>query len=529
MSEEELGHPRYDQVHDQQHLLRKEPLSRIQEELLLVDQPSLLFQVVTCVLLVVFSALLGVSATYYYLSPQLLSPLPSSQQNGLHAIGPSSSSPSGASAGEGVPVDWSAGVSIDGSIDYDPAMTNGAMLAARAIYPLPGTKLVNFTVDVVALPPSRWPATIDQHSHQPSTADTSVGSITDTTDPFVVGSPQRFQGPVRGAVVSLYTPNQHQQLLGRFAENEQLFYTPMADHADVIIFYTVFPDDADLLLHDDLLLLGCRELTNATALTSREPDNSDIYARLRHPAIAFPGQLGSIREFVTTHGAHILTVPIAVNLPQHLVHDIGKVQQPNWMKCANKRWSMGYVLFSGAVFSSKLLLHPILRGYDYFVKMDLDIRFLQPIPAPSIFQSMHEQGCMWMHSQYSSRKEDCGLDGPEAVEAWAAEHQTVPASFGRKWWKSLDYFYGNFVGGWLGWVRSVENRQLATYLYENERHPGYFQHRWGDQPPFAKQLGMWFDIADGDVQGKNRTTTAAPINSQVCNYAPLRRSVFIHE
>ena len=526
-SEEELDHPYHHRSHDHRPLISRRGVDSTEDVDGYVDRPpSTLLQLASCLLLVILSFLVGVSSAYYLLSPRSIYPPLSCP---LHVPITASSSPAAALSlsSNGVP-GWSSGALADVDVQYDPAATNGAIAAAGAAFPLPGTKVSNFTVEA-ALPPSRWPRSIDRQSHQQA-GIASVGASKDAdTDPFISGSPARFQSAVRGAIVSLYTPNQHQQLMGRFEKNDELFYAPMASHTDIVIFYTVYPEDADALLHDDLLKLGCTELTNSSSLTSSNPQVSDIYARLRHPAIASLDELSSIREFVSPRGSHLITVPVAVNLPQHVVRDIGKLSRPDWMKCANKRWSMGYVLFSGAVFSSKLLLHPILRGYDYFVKMDLDIRFLQPIPAPSIFQSMHEQGCMWMHSQYSSRKEDCGLDGPEAVEAWAAEHQTVPASFGRKWWKSLDYFYGNFVGGWLGWVRSVENRQLATYLYENERHPGYFQHRWGDQPPFAKMLGMWFDIADGDVQGKYRMTVKKPMHSQVCDFSALRSVAFVHE
>ncbi len=527
LSEEESNHSM-----DESHLLRKPlNLSRIQEEdgiSTYFDQPSSsshsLAQIASCILLTLCSLLIGAAGTYCYLAPHLALPA------GNYAASGTILSPADASA-DVFPQSASNGLmstltySGDVSELYDPAVTSGAMAAAGAAHPLPGAKVINFTVEA-ALPPSRWPASVDKESHQSSAA---ADAAADATAAFLAGSPQRFQGAVRGAIVSLYTPNQHPQLMGRFDVNDQLFYSAMADHTDIIIFYTVYPETAGLLLHTDLVALRCRELTNVTGLSSLDPTDSDIYARLRHPAVAFPLEMSSIREFVSERGSHILTVPIAVNLPQHVANDIGKLARPDWMKCAGHKWSMGYVLFSGAVFSSKLLLHPILRGYDYFIKMDLDIRFLRPVPGPSLFHSMHEQTCVWMHSQYSSRKEDCGIDGPEAVEAWASEHSTTPASAPYKWWKSLDYFYGNFVGGWLGWVRSLENRQLATYLYENERHPGYFQHRWGDQPPFAKMLGMWFPIADDAVHGKNRTSEKQPVRSQVCNYGALRKTVFIHE
>ena len=506
-------------LHDEQPLIHKRPLWREQEQHL--TRRSFILQLV-CILFTIASTLAACSLYHSLLTDRSLSDC----QPPLRAASTSSSSAAGPLLGlSNTSAEWVTSA-VGGDDTADAAVASFALAAAGALLPLPGTAVVNFTVEA-ALPPDRWPATIDRQMHYDSSAGPTVTDH--TTDPFIAGSPTRFHSTVRGAIISLYTPNQHDHLVHRFKVNDELFYGPHSSHSDVIIFYTVYPDNADWQLHVDLTSLGCRELTNTSSLTSRHPDISDIYARLRHPTIDFSLEMASIREFITPHAAHIITVPIAANLPQHLNRDPGRLQRPGWMSCFGQSWSMGYILFSGAVFSSKIVLHPILRGYDYFIKMDLDIRFLQPAPAPSLFHSMHNQSCVWMHSHYSTRQEDCGLDAGEAVEAWAAEHNTSPASHNTTWWKSLDYFYGNFVGGWLGWVRSVENRQLATYLYENERHPGYFQHRWTDQPPFAKMLGMWFSVADKDVRGQPRPTAEQQTHSQVCDFSALREGVILHK
>ena len=526
LPEDELASPDA-QGYDQQHLIA----DKTHERVLHVDQRSFIVQVALCLLLAVLS-IVAVTSTFYAQSLhslQAVYPPPNSTLplcQAPPALPPVAAAVDVAPPTESVPpAAPSADAAAEFQFDYDPATSNFVVAAAGARYPLPGVKVHNFTVDP-SLPPSRWPASIDSRSHR----NESAPPVPDATEAFLAGSPHRFQGSVRGAVVTLYTPNQHDNLMQRFKENDELFLGAMADHSDMILFYTIYPVSAEDAVHADLGTLGCREITNSRSQSSTEPTNSNIYARLRHPGIAYPEDLSSVREFISPKGTHIITVPIAVNLPLHVLNNPGKLKRYDWMACANMRWSLNYVLFSGAVFSSKLLFHPIMRGYDYFIKMDLDIHFLKPIPGPSLFQSMADQHCIWMHSKViQDDREDCSKDGPEAVEAWAAEHQTKPASLGTKWWKSYHYYYGNFQGGWLGWFRSVENKQLATWLYENERHPGYFQHRWGDQPPFIKMVGMWFSLTEESVLGEPRTTAEKPVSSAICNFEQLRNTQFVHQ
>ena len=307
----------------------------------------------------------------------------------------------------------------------------------------------------------------------------------------------------------------------------------MADHSDLVLFYTLFPTDADQELHEVLTNnLKCTELTDRDSLTSRDPQSSDIYARLRHPQMRYPLRLHAVREFLSPHGTHIITVPIAVNLPRYLHADPGHIQRADWLGCHGIRRSLDYNLFSGSVFSHQLLFHPILRGYDYFVKQDLDIQW-HKAPVPSLFQSMREQQCVFMHSEYNGYGTDCGEDAPKVYELYASTRfGTSPPSKGTTWWASNDYFYGNLLGGWLGWMHSEENRQLAEFVYEDPTVPGYFPHRWGDQPPYHKMLGMWFHVSDDEVRGQNRTALdrpdRPPVTSKVCDFHELRNVDFTH-
>jgi hypothetical protein len=82
--------------------------------------------------------------------------------------------------------------------------------------------------------------------------------------------------------------------------------------------------------------------------------------------------------------------------------------------------------------------------------------------------------------------------------------------------------YGNLVAGWLGFLRSPENLSLLRHLQDSSRYPGYWQHRWGDQPGYALMLGMWYNISDDEARGQVRT-------QHICDLIQWRYdSVFDH-
>ena len=401
------------------------------------------------------------------------------------------------------PSTTSTGSSVAASACFSTSPMSSAEPALSAS-PSTGRGAFNFTVDSV-LPPSRWPQLIDPSQPVHICSESSPAPANQSSDPFSTFSPSRFTSQLRGVVISMFTPGQSGDLNAYFALNDRLLLSPMSSHSDYVIFYTMFPSSSGEELHAQLLnssTLACEELTVSANLTSRRPELSDLYSRLRHPSLAYPLYLPAVREFLSPLGTHIITVPVAVNLPAHVAADVGQLLRPDWMGCMGVRRSLDYALFSGAVFPTQLIFHPLLRGYDYFIKLDLDIQFVRPPPV-SLFQAMEAQQCVWMHSQYNSGSEDCELEGSQAVDDWANRtHHTTAASAGHSWWGSLHYFYGNFIGGWLGWLRSAENEQLATFLYEDRTRPGYFSHRWGDQPTFAKMVGMWFNLSNEQVRGQ---------------------------
>jgi len=164
--------------------------------------------------------------------------------------------------------------------------------------------------------------------------------------------------------------------------------------------------------------------------------------------------------------------------------------------------------------------------YDYYLKFDLDNRFEQTVIPYSPFRMMQERGCIFLHSEFIQGSDECARKTyPSAyrtADHWAREYHTILASNSSLWFQfKKGFFFGNFISGWLGWLRSEENRSLMHYLYQDETIAGYFQHRWTDQPIWLLMLGTFYSLTDEEVIGG--------ISPLICDLSQWKRSgLFVH-
>ena len=320
---------------------------------------------------------------------------------------------------------------------------------------------------------------------------------------------------LRGVVLSLYTGYSYGQddWLRRFwPDNERHFFAPFADHVHWVLFYLRWPG----LARDAL----------RQSMTQPEPNAwnwrllPDAERVIIPPHTDWP-LTSKGEEYLTPLGAHVLLMPLIVNMPVHLAADPGKLDLEGWTVCGGHPWDMDYIMYSGAAYVHQMLSHPVLRSYDYYVKMDLDNHW-HTTPPESPHALMARRGCMWMHSNKGG-PEDCGIDAYDAAHTWATERNVIPQSEGQIFMHVEQYgnFAGNFLGGWLGWLTSEENLDFAKFLYEDARYPGYFQRRWGDQPPYVVMLGMFHNLTVDEFVGHAGTT--------VCDLEEWRGPYFRHK
>ena len=251
-------------------------------------------------------------------------------------------------------------------------------------------------------------------------------------------------------------------------------------------------------------------------------------AESRTGSLPFPLRLSTGTEFQTPSGLRVLLYPVAFNLPQWLVNgdvDALDMHRQHWHHCYGKAWSLDYELYSGAVWTWPLLSHRLMPAYDFVLKQDLDIEWTAR-PPESPFLLMQRQQCVMLHSQFRRRVEDCNADADLSALQWAAQRQHVPASNGSQFFHlSNGYMYANVLGGWLGFFTSPHALSLLRHLWESPDWPGYFQHRWTDQPAWSLLLGMFYNVSDACMLNEEQSTQPCPA---VCDLTAWRRVYFRH-
>ena len=318
---------------------------------------------------------------------------------------------------------------------------------------------------------------------------------------------------LRGVVVSLWagrTSTFVEEFRTMWPRREEHFLAPLKDHCDQLIFYTVYPtNDRRTLLH----------LAHNFSWVVQYGENRLIIPRLRQHSNFMLNSEGD--EFVTPLGVHVLLFPIIMSFPSWLAEDAGLLERDDWNYCFNHHFPLDYELFSGAIFNHRILAHPVLATYDYYLNMNFDVLFYNRVPF-SPFHFMRQQGCVWLHTQFVRGLEDCTINADHAALEWAKLTGHQPASGSTEFFHlTSDYYYGNFVGGWMGYLRAPENLELMHHLENNKRYPGYYKHRWGDQPAYSLILGMWYNITDKQASG-NASVQA------ICDLSRWRDSVFTH-
>lgn len=198
-------------------------------------------------------------------------------------------------------------------------------------------------------------------------------------------------------------------------------------------------------------------------------------------------------------------------------------EPPKVPKCYNERlWSLSYALYSGAVFSYHIIHLPILNKFDYFLKVDTDIDFLKDMPF-DIGEKMDNEGCFVAHSRLDP-SDDCENEALKAlVQTTEALHLDRPKSQAYGWCnensanlKPSLIFCGNFLAfSTHNLLLHAHIQSISRCLYEDYQ-AGYYQHRWGDQAPFAMYVCYLLDIPDIGNDAK------------VCDLTFLRDDVFQH-
>jgi hypothetical protein len=147
------------------------------------------------------------------------------------------------------------------------------------------------------------------------------------------------------------------------------------------------------------------------------------------------------------------------------------------------------------------MLHlSILQQYDYFIKLDTDVVFLEPLPL-NLLHDMTIRRAVFGHTgQYPNHvTAPCGRGIVQAVHDYLQQTSGagIPCSRDHpSLRKDADLYYTNFIIGRTDFFQSPSVLHFARFLAE---YPlGYFRYRWTDQIWFHFAMGL--QIADNFEQ-----------------------------
>ncbi len=289
---------------------------------------------------------------------------------------------------------------------------------------------------------------------------------------------ERFPS-TRVAVINIFSTEQSSWLLKTEHDNDKHFFGPQKQSLDRFIFYTIYPENAQLELYTAIQTLKWKESPF---------DFFDRFPQLNQLLLDRNG----MKRWVTEFGSTVYTIPIVINLPMHFEQNAGLLLNNDWLRCSGMRWTLKYALFTSVVVN-QLLDHPLTTvGYDYILRFDFDLHFFKPVPY-NLFEWMSSRDCSIGHSsfEHGGIPNGCQHQSPELFEQYARENSLDIASIRTDWfYDESALFYGNFQVFATYWFQSPENIKLAKWLWNKQENNPYFKSRFTDQGVILRMFGM---------------------------------------
>jgi hypothetical protein len=182
------------------------------------------------------------------------------------------------------------------------------------------------------------------------------------------------------------------------------------------------------------------------------------------------------------------------------------VREPGWIRlmspAARASWRTAtcpgripYVLANNW-YPHDLFRLRVLDLFDWFVKIDDDVKFLGTLPHHPVANASARRQFFVHTSRWPFYDADeCTIGSDVFKEEYLRNESArcgravAPIAGRERWWKDRrTILAGNFLGGWLGLFASPQllhfSRQWHTYS------PGMWEHRWGDQQYWCGALGL---------------------------------------
>lgn len=153
-----------------------------------------------------------------------------------------------------------------------------------------------------------------------------------------------------------------------------------------------------------------------------------------------------------------------------------------------------YVLMTNWYANSMLQLE-MLDYFDFFMKIDDDIKFLKPLDEDFINDRVVPKRSVLFHTMETFDHAVCAVNLNHAVSSFLSSESSlcqrslVAVRNDDVFKDETSIYYSNFMGGWLGLFTSPEMLHFSNFWYNYE--PGMWEHRWGDQQFWTKAVGLF--------------------------------------
>jgi hypothetical protein len=158
-------------------------------------------------------------------------------------------------------------------------------------------------------------------------------------------------------------------------------------------------------------------------------------------------------------------------------------------------------------YSRELLHLGILQDYDYFLKLDTDILFVDTIPFHLLYDMQRKNAVFGHTAEYHPKgSKTCAQGIRDAVlnftESSASEISKTPDGVHWEWKGSscstspeleanVDWYYTNFIIGDVRFWQSPWVLRFSDFL--NEHPKGFFSYRWTDQIFWHHAMGLFLE------------------------------------
>ena len=220
-----------------------------------------------------------------------------------------------------------------------------------------------------------------------------------------------------------------------------------------------------LLLTDDQYLKTAIENFDSV---DRNILNSNVHALWHMPFHKFlPNNVSythSVKNYAyynTAQNNIFITLNDTLMLPagQISFHNAQKVHP---IQFCHRKHNLSYSI-ANRYYTHQMLSLKILSDYDYFMKVDADVRAMKPI----YIQPLLHKGIVFIHtSKFPQDNPLCNKDALKFAQSYCHNQWSSPHTI----------YYGNFIIGWLGLFTSPEVLDFSDHHWKNG-----WEYRWTDQ------------------------------------------------